>query len=330
MQGGDYGKEVTVLQSEQNGEKELQQELKRAENRERIAQCKLEHLKVRFDKLYNELAVCQDRLDAQQADNRELNEKLVVTQSECSRAVEEALMWRTQLFERMELLETTQRELQDREQELEMARKQVDQAALHHRINHEELQKRDRERVAFEIKISEIQKTEHQARQQVDDVLAALTDAEAAIASLQRSSDLYQREADSLKSIGASLAEKLNRASEQNRLFSEKLTAVEDELASERERSGQLTDEVDRLKSELFEAKRQIVTLELQNNAQELQKTGDSKAAFTNKEKYAEFPAAESRVRRSGGRSILSRATKTMSGWFRLDDSDHGVGMSNN
>jgi predicted nucleic acid-binding Zn-ribbon protein len=310
-----------LFRSEKNTDQHLKSELRKSENRERIAQYKLERLKSRFDKLSEDLDLCQDALRTSQEQCECLQQQAHQTQTEHERARQEALMWRTQLFERMELLEDTHQQLNAVEEELQVAWEKAGQATVNHQTSHQELQKRDREKMAFEIKIDELQRSQRESHQAAADLLSALTDAEGAIASLQRSNDMYQREADSLKSIGASLTEKLNRVTEQRDRSREKSSALEGELNFERSRSEFLERELEQLRTELFETKAQLVTHELEAEVREIRKAGGDKQVRAKETKYADFPVTESRVLVSRGRSILSRATKRMSGWFRLDDS---------
>ena len=76
--------------------------LKKAQNRERIAECKLERLKARFDRLEHEKLAYKIQVDEIQDDCLRLAEELLAVKAEKSRVEQEASMWRTQLFERME------------------------------------------------------------------------------------------------------------------------------------------------------------------------------------------------------------------------------------
>lgn len=301
-------------------DRNLRTELRKAENRERIAQCKLERLKERFDKLYDDVATSQSALTGFQIECETLRGQLERTEAERDRAAQEALMWRTQLFERMELLENTKLQLVSAEHELEAVRAKVGQASLVHQTSHEELKKRDRERLVFELRIEELQKAEKEAKDQANDLLEALTDAETAISTLQRANDLYEREVDGLKSLGAGLSGQLSRTADQLDLQREKNAILRDELRLERVETDRLRTELLRFQESNIDLKNRLVSVQLEPDSRELRKAGQEKALSATKEKFGEFAATphESQVQQPSGRDVLSRATKKMSGWFRL------------
>lgn len=312
------------MRSESEVDRNLRAELRKAENRERVAQCKLDRLKERFDKLYNDVACSQKALDNVNIECENLRRQLARAQEERERASQEALMWRTQLFERMELLETTKHQMRELEQTIELERERAEHAALVQRSSHEELKKRDRERLFFELRIEDLQKAEKEAREQANDLLEALTDAETAISDFQRANDRQEREIDGLKSLGASLSEQLRQTAgllDQQKKHS---LALREELRHEREQSALLLSEFERLKDSYSEVQERLTGLEQEIERGVLRRVGKEKAGIARREKLAEYPAAaaQAETQRIIGRDALSRATKKMTGWFRLSDRD--------
>lgn len=309
-------------------DRQIRSELRKAENRERIAQCKLERLKERFDKLYEEMADCQEELAVTRGQCSALRNQVEKAQQERERASQEALMWRTQLFERMELLEETNQQLHAAEHELELAWERVGQANLSHQTSHDELKRRDKERLAFEIKIEELQRAQRETRDQANDLLEALTDAESAISSLQRSNDRYQREVDGLKSLGASLTERLTALTEQSDKYRETASQALDELRLERDQNDHLQSEMERLKAELYEAKGKLISYKLEADVRESRQAGKEKASSRVSDKYGSFPSTESAIVKPASGSLLSKATKTMTGWFRVGPSNSDISQN--
>ena len=102
--------------------------LKKAQNRERIAECKLERLKARFDRLEHEKLAYKIQVEEIQDDCLRLAEELLAVKAEKARVEQEASMWRTQLFERMELLDLARDQvahLKNEKQNLEEQAKQA-------------------------------------------------------------------------------------------------------------------------------------------------------------------------------------------------------------
>lgn len=317
-----------MFNTETDQDRLLRSELRKAENREKVAQCKLDRLKVRFDGLYDTVATCEEELQRSRAESQRLRDELEVARMQRDRASEESLMWRTQLFERMELLEESNQQLKAAEQELEEAWLRAGRATETHQTSHQELQKRDQERLAFELKIQELQRAERAAKDKTVDLLGAVTDAETAIQELQRSNDHYQREVDSLKSLGARLSEKLSKATKQSESYKETYVQTLDELKLERTQNEMLSAELSRLTDELYEVKGRLVTLQIESDVREIRKTGSEKAERPKADKFARFPSSESPAVREGkaiawkpaGSSLLSKAGKRMSGWFKIQD----------
>ena len=323
-------KEVRLFKQDVETDRKLRSELRKAENRERIAQCKLERLKERFDKLYEEISECQDELAVTKGECSALKKQVEIAQRERERASQEALMWRTQLFERMELLEDANQQLHAAEHELELAWERAGHANQSHQASHAELRKRDKERLTFELKIEELQKAQRETRDQANDLLEALTDAESAISSLQRSNDKYQRQVDGLKSLGASLTEKLTQLTEQRDKYRETASTVTDVLRLEREQNEHQQSEIERLKNELYEVKGQLIAYKLEADVRESRLAGEQKATERSTDKYGKFPSTESRIVQPIGGSLLSKATKTMTGWFKVSSGESDRDVSRN
>lgn len=309
-----------MLTTELETDRTVRAQLQKAENREKIAQCKLENLKNRFDRLYEEMSDFQCKL----LDSREevglLRDELKRANLEKERIEQESAMWRAQLFERMELLDKTKAKLADVTLELEETKSRAAYATESHKTSHQELQRRDREKQVFELKIEELQVAQKESKDQAGDLLSALTDAERAIESLQRSNDFYQREIVGLKSIGASLTEQLTQLTLQRDGYKERLNTRVSELRTEKAESAHLLSEIERLKDELYETRSKLVTFQIESEVREIRKAGEEKSARAAEEKYGDFPSTESAVPKAEERSLLSRASKKVSGWFRLSD----------
>ena len=154
--------------------------LKQAKNRERIAQRKLDRLKSRFDRV-------QDEMLNSRAECERLHDQLATLRLEKSHVEQEASMWRTQLFERMELLDQAKDRLSQMKQQLEALRAQAVYAQTTQKTSHQELRRRDRERKEFELKIEELESAQKHSRCETEEMLESLTDAKRAIDSLQLS-----------------------------------------------------------------------------------------------------------------------------------------------
>ena len=298
----------------------LRTQLQKAENRERIAQCKLENLKSRFDRLYEEMSDFQGKLLDSREEIGVLRDQLTRVQLEKERVEQESAMWRSQLFERMELLDKTKAKLAEVTTELEETKSRAAYAKESHNTSHQELQRRDREKQVFELKIEKLQIAQKESKDQASDLLSALTDAERAIESLQRSNDYYQREIVGLKSIGASLTEQLTQLTLQRDGYKERLNTRVSELRAEKAETAHLLTEIERLKDELYETRSKLVTYQIESEVREIRKAGEEKSARAAEEKHKEFPSTECSVAKPEERSLISRASKTVSGWFRLSD----------
>ncbi|MCA9778723.1 MAG: hypothetical protein KC800_18470 [Candidatus Eremiobacteraeota bacterium] len=295
--------------------------LKKAQNRERIAQCKLERLKTRFDRLEHEKLGFKRQVEEIQDDCLRLAEELLTVKAEKSKLEQEASMWRTQLFERMELLDLARDQVAHLKTEKASLEEQAQQARETSLTSHQELKRRDRERKQYEMKIEELETAQKQSRDQTEEILEALTDAKRAIDSLQRSNDYYQREIVGLKSIGASVTEKLTKMTQQRDRYKQRLNARSEELRLEQDQSAHLLSEVERLKDELYEVRGKLMTYQIEDDVREIRQAGADKASRAAEQKFAELPIAESEVHETTEpRSLISRATKKVSGWFRISD----------
>lgn len=319
-------KELRLFRSESKPSPSLKSKLRKSENRTRIAECKLDRLKSRFDRMHDDLFESQDKLNAAERRCEQLKGTIKAIEQERDRKEQEAVMWRSQLFERMSKLDRKDQEFDSLADELERMKGEVEQAQAIHQATHQELQRRDRQKLDFESQIEEFERSKLQAQDERLELLDALTGAESAIASLQRANDLYQREVDGLKSIGASLTEKLSDLSESRDHFKEKYTSAQDELLLVKSHNEHLTEELERLRDELYETKGKLLTAQLSTDAGTIRKLSLKKS--NSSEKYAEFPHRESRVMKPEGRSLLSRATKKMTGWFRLSNSKETLPLS--
>jgi len=293
--------------------------IQKAENRLRIAQCKLDRLKARFDRVSEELADVQHRWETSQKENLSLRDEVISQAELTDKARQEALMWRTQLFEKMEQLEDMREKLESTQDELKSAWQRLTKISENHQTSYEELCRRDKERRSFQAKIEELQRRQSVSQGQTNDLLEALTGAEAAIESLQRSNDKYQREVDGLKSLGQSLTEQLSRLTDQRDSYARQFVSAEEELEKARATNRQLKNEVERLTDELYETKGKLITYQLESDVREIRRTGKEKSEQSRDEKYKEvLPQESPEIRQMPNRSLLHRATKKVSGWFRL------------
>jgi chromosome segregation ATPase len=295
--------------------------LKQAMNRERIAHCKLDRLKSRFDRVQEEMLTSKNERDEFRDECERLREELAAMKEDKSRVEQEASMWRTQLFERMELLDQAKERLEQMKRQAEALRAKAVHAETTQSTSHQELKRRDRERKEFELKIEELESAQKHSRCETEEMLEALTDAKRAIDSLQRSNDYFQREIVGLKSIGASLTEKLTKVTQQRDRYKQRLNSRGDELRLEQGQSAHLLDEVERLKDELYETRGKLMTYQIEDDVREIRQAGTEKAQRAAEQKYADFPVTESVVGDTEEpKSLLSKATKKVSGWFRLSD----------
>jgi chromosome segregation ATPase len=294
--------------------------LKKALNRERIAHCKLERLKSRFERIQEEMLASRAEREVFRDQCERLKEEVATLKDQKSHLEQESSMWRTQLFERMELLDQAKDRLAEMEQHTESLLCQADQAEQTQMTSHRELKRRDRERKEFELKIEELQSAQDHSRCETQEMLEALTDAKRAIDSLQRSNDYYQREVVGLKSIGASVTEKLTKMTQQRDRYRQRLNSRGDELRLEQGQSAHLLDEVERLKDELYETRGKLMTYQIEDDVREVRQAGADKANRAAEQKYADFPAESVAKAPEAPASLLSKATKKFSGWFRLSE----------
>ena len=317
-----------MFKSDKKPTQSLRSKLRKEENRTRIAECKLDRLKSRFDKIYDDLEESRNELGQQQRRYEALEQELETARNERDRARQESLMWRTQLFERMEKLEARNQEIEALQEQLEGVKGLADHARATHHATHLELQRRDHERLEYLKQIEELQQTRLDSQEQQQDLLDALTGAESAIEALQRSNDLYQREVDGLKAIGASLTEKLTDLTQARDDFKEKYTSSQDELLLVKAHNEHLTRELERLRDELYETKGKLLTARLESDVKSLRKTAQNGGEC--RDKYAQFPSQESAAVKPQERSLISRATKKMTGWFKLSNSSENLPLSKN
>ena len=300
----------------------LEAMLKKVQNSEKIALCKLDRLKARFDRVEHEKTAYQRQIEEIQDDCLRLAEELLAVKAEKARVEQESSMWRTQLFEKMELMDQARDQLAGLQNEKSALEEQAEQARATHQTSHLELQRRDRERKEYQLKIQELELARQASQGQTEEMLEALADAKRAIDSLQRSNDYYQREIVGLKSIGASLTEKLTKVTQQRDRYKQRLNSRGDELNLEQDLSTHLLAEVERLKDELYEVRGKLVTYQIEDDVREIRQAGAEKSQRAGEQKvFTELPAVESVVSEAlEPRSLLSRATKKVSGWFNISD----------
>lgn len=99
-------------------EKARRAETRKALIREKIALSKLEHLKLRYDAVFNELATAKSDLLKKDKAFREMQDR----EAESARL---ALHWRTEFYTQMDALDETKRHLALAEKELELAWEQT-------------------------------------------------------------------------------------------------------------------------------------------------------------------------------------------------------------
>lgn len=307
------------LKSSQNTDLETQ--LRKSQNRETIAQRKLENLKSRFERLNEEHSELHSELKASRAESLRIREQLIAARVEKEHLAQESAMWRSQLFERMEMQDKTKAELESVRRELKDTQERLARAVETHQTNHEELKRRDREKQNYRAQLDSLKAAHQESKEQEEELLTALFDAEQAIRSLQRSNDFHQREIAGLRTIGAGLTENLGRVAQQCDYFKERWESTQAELHTEKVESEQLLAEIEQLKNELFDAHSRLTTFQLEAEMRELRRVGTEKSVRATEEKFAELPAKEC-VTPDGGTSgsFLRRASKKVSGWFRFDD----------
>ena len=229
-------------------------QLSRAE--ERSVPLVLSKLTDRLEKLLDQAKPNDGILTLYHKEFREAVTTLRTTEHSLRRAQSEAKMWREQLFERMKLLEENNQLLNNSNSELSKAMEEIGKVQQSQRRSHEELSKRDEQRLALERDISSLRDSQRQSYDRNSELLASLGEAKKAMKLMRQDLGLYEREVSALKSLGAALAEKFKQASEQKARTKENLLQTRDLLRVEVEKNTALTAEVERLKKELAVSER--------------------------------------------------------------------------
>ena len=293
----------------------LEQELIKARAREQVGQRKLDRLKDRFEKLQHELENLAGKFSAEREkwelrlQKKELQKKKFAVR--CKTLQEEAAMWKSQLFEQMDRAEEQQADFLAVRTELAEAQWQLVEAV-------------EGERNQRELELAKSQAETCQLRK-------ALTESRA--------------QADGLRNMGACLTAKLEKAISQRKVLQREHIRLT-ELAEERAiLLDQRETELEALKTQLFEARGQLLTHQLESESWPALKAGLEQPVFeeiaeewnleeasslsqgelelshSNERrplKLAALPDVPSTASSVGPRQLLHRASKTLGGWFRI------------
>lgn len=296
----------------------LEKELIKAKAREQVCQRKLDRLKERFEKLHSEVetitekfAIEREKLEVR-LQKKDLQKKKFAVR--CKTLQDEAVMWKSQLFEQMDRLEEQQTDFMAVRTELAEAQWQLVELV-------------ESERSQRELDLAKSQAESLQLRK-------ALTDSRA--------------QSDGLRNMGTCLAAKLEKAISQRKVLQREHIRLT-ELAEER---GLLLDqrdaEVEALKAQLFEARGQLLTHQLESETWPVLKAGleepvsleelaeewdleetappieveeavlVGRSAERRSVKLAVLPSQSSTADSIGPRQLFHRASKTVGGWFKI------------
>jgi hypothetical protein len=302
----------------QSSRTSAEKELIKANAREQVANRKLDRLKERFEKLK---VVSEAQLDKHAAEREKHDRRMQASlaenaelQSRCKSLQDEAAMWKAQLFEQLDRLDAKQAEFLEMQGELAQAQWQFVELV-------------DQERAEAQI---------------------AQAQSQAQVVSLQKELVSMQSRVEGLKTMGSCLNAKLERATAQRRVLQREHARLS-ELAEMRASLLEIKDdEVERLKADLFEARRQILSHRLDSQSWDSLKAGlgddqdglpaqawdvahviadtvvaplpvaPRKGEGRRQLKLAALPAASSPEATVSPKGLLQRASKTLGGWFKL------------
>ena len=279
-------------------------ELIKARAREQVASRKLDRLKDRYEKLKS---ITDTEFEKQTGEREALALRNEELEARCRGLQDEASMWRTQLFEQLDRLDSTKEEFYALQAELAQAQWELVELV-------------DLERTRCETALALSQAEVHQLSKELVSARARV---------------------DGLKNLGSCLAAKLDRATAQRKVLQREHARLT-ELAEMR--AGLLEsrdEEIATLRAELFEARGQLLSHQLDSPRWETLREGlgedsaeetvedlplvleptfpeaASKPVGQRRLKLAFLPAEESRVEPLPKR-LWMRAGKTFEGWFKL------------
>lgn len=295
----------------------IDKELVKAKAREQVASRKLDRLKDRYDRLkvitdtqFETHSQELDSLKAQLAESRAHNEEL---SARLKMLGDEAAMWKSQLFDQLDRWDLQRQEYLNLQTELAEAQWQMVE------LVNEERARCELERARCEAQLDVLQKELVASRSRVD----------------------------GLKNLGTCLTAKLERATAQRKVLQREHARLSD-LAEERAHLLEIKDgEMETLRVQLFEARRQILSHRLESDSWDSLKDGLAtpktetppaetqqwdvaahlipesplpapiRAVGHRQLKLASMPAQSSSIS-NGPLRLFQRATKTVGGWFRI------------
>lgn len=297
-------------------------ELIKVKAREQVASRKLFRLKERYDKLKSITdtlfeSQSQERvaIECRLKDSLALNEELAVR---CQSLQDEAAMWKAQLFEQLDRLDNKHEEFLALQTELHQAQWQMVE------LLNEERHLCETERARSEARVDSLQKELTAARARVD----------------------------GLKNLGACLAAKLERATDQRKVLQREHARLTELCESKEQRLLEKELQIEELRAQLFDARGQLLSQQLASSDWSSLKVGLAPAPQVAPVPSAEetpvaamvvelettvelppsgqrFPSGERRPVRLAGTpatsrekvsplALWSRATKTVGSWLKL------------
>ncbi len=321
----------------------VDKELVQAKAREQVASRKLARLKERYDKLKT---VTDSQYDALVGEREGLNLRLQEALAEneeltqrCKGLGDEAAMWKSQLFEQLDRLDTKHEAFVALQSELAEAQWQMVE------LVNQERRQCETERALSESRVDELEKSLIAARARVD----------------------------GLKNLGTCLTAKLDRATAQRKVLQREHARLTELAESRAQQLESKEEELENLRAQLFEARGQILSQRLGSDSWDLLKEGlNAPAEFVSAEfdlalaeaalefdelalaevptesaaeplpvgweaahviteatvlrkpegrrqiKLAPLPQASNPVRLTAPFQLFSRASKAVGGWFKL------------
>jgi chromosome segregation ATPase len=292
----------------------LDKELIKAKAREQVASRKLDRLKDRYEKLkvitdtqFESHSGERQLLELRLSESLALNEWL---ESRCKNLQDEAAMWKAQLFEQLDRLDQKHLDLQTLQTELAEAQWQMVE------LVNEERTRCETERAKSEIQVDLLQKELVAARARVD----------------------------GLKNLGVCLTARLERATAQRKVLQREHARLAEQAEARAQLLEAKDDEIEELRVQLFEARRQILSHRLESDSWDALKQGlpqlETPAPAVEWDvAHLVAETAQQAPRKSEGRrqlklapmpepaplnpllvprQLLARASKTLGGWFKL------------
>jgi chromosome segregation ATPase len=293
----------------------LDQELVKAKAREQVASRKLDRLKDRYEKLK---VITDTHFETHSGEREKLEQRLQQSQAQiqelsarCQSLQDEAAMWKSQLFDQLDRSDAKHQEFLTLQTELAEAQWQMVE------LINEERTRCETERAKSEVQVDLLGKELIAARARVD----------------------------GLKNLGTCLTAKLERATAQRKVLQREHARLAEQAEARAQLLESKDDEIEELRVQLFEARRQILTQRLDSQSWEVLKEGlasepapqpavqkwevahlvaesplqaPRKPEGRRQLKLAPIPSAQSSGVLKTPRQLFQRATKTMGGWFKL------------